>query len=34
MVPEAEDPLCLDLELHLPAWGVIVSHDESTIANT
>jgi hypothetical protein len=34
VVPEAEDPPYLDLELHLPACGVTVSHDVPTIANT
>jgi hypothetical protein len=34
VVLEVEGSLCLDLELRLPAWGVIASQDESTIANT
>jgi hypothetical protein len=33
VVPEAEGPLCLDLELHLSGGEVIVNRYQSTIRN-
>jgi hypothetical protein len=32
VVPEADGPLCLDLELHLSRRDVIVNHYQSAIA--